>query len=362
MLNYIIEKIRQSSTGLISYAEFIDLALYDKTQGYYMKNQVKIGKHGDFITTSNVSDIFGSILSKWFLALVKKNQITPCVCELGAGNGRFAKSFYDTWRKNTDLPLQYYIVETSPYHRSLQGEILPIGTDIHQVESMSDIKPFKGLIFSNELFDALPVHVIEKRHGQIFEVMVGTDGTTLKEEYISLSDPNIDEYLRSQKLELADHQRIEIPLSMEDVIKDIADTLETGIVVTVDYGYTNEEWKNPLRKAGSLRAYYKHQMVTDVLLNPGEMDLTHHVHFDSLVNIGRKYGLDFLLKNRQDEFLISSGILKELEENYDPNPFSEKSKRNRAIRSLVMPGMSSHFDVIVQKKNSDVSLHTLFEK
>jgi SAM-dependent MidA family methyltransferase len=362
MLNIIIEKIKQSSTKLISYADYIELALYHKTQGYYMKNQIKIGRDGDFITTSNVSDIFGSLVSKWFLYLVTEHRIFPSVCEIGAGNGRFAKAFNDTWRRNTDIPLQYYIVETSPYHRSLQKEILPIGDNILQVDKLSDIRPFKGLIFSNELFDALPVHVIEKKHGQLFEVMIGTDGSTLREEYISLTNPNIYDYLKNQKLELADDQRIEIPLSMEDVIKDISVTLENGLVVTVDYGYTNQEWKNPLRRSGSLRGYYKHQMVTDVLLHPGEMDLTHHVHFDSLVNIGQRYDLDFLLKNRQDEFLISTGILKELEENYDPNPFSEKSKRNRAIRSLVMPGMSSHFDVVVQHKKSDVSIHNLFAK
>lgn len=362
MQNYIIEKIRQSSTQLISYAEFINLALYHNTQGYYMKNQAKIGKQGDFITTSNVSDIFGSIVSKWFLYLVTQHRVYPSVCEIGAGNGRFAKAFYDAWKKNTDIPLKYYIVESSPYHRSLQKEILPIGEDILQARRLSDIKPFKGLIFSNELFDALPVHVIEKKHGQLYEVMVGTDGTNLREEYIHLSNPRIYDYMKSQELELADNQRIEIPLYIGEVIKDISETLENGIVVSVDYGYTNEEWKNPLRKTGSLRGYYKHQMVTDVLSNPGEMDITHHVHFDSLVNIGKKYGLEFLLKNRQDEFLVAAGVLKELEENYDPNPFSEKSKRNRAIRSLVMPGMSSHFDVIVQQKKADLTSENIFVK
>jgi SAM-dependent MidA family methyltransferase len=360
MQNIIIQKIKQAPNQRITYAEFIELALYHPTMGYYMRNQVKIGKDGDFITSSNISDIFGSIFSKWFLKQVKENNIVPSVCEIGAGNGRFAKAFLDSWIKNTDIPLTYYIVEASPYHRQLQQEILPIGKNVYQVEQLMQLKPFDGLIISNELFDALPVHVIEKRNGQLYEVMVGWNEDGFIEHSDQLINPIIQEYINEQNITLVENQRIEIPLQMESMLKTISTSIEKGLIVTIDYGYTTDEWKSPARKSGSLRGYHKHQMISNVLLHPGEMDITHHIHFDTLINIGNKLGLAFILKNRQDEFLVAAGLLKELEDNYDPNPFSEKSKHNRAIRSLIMPGMSSFFHVVIQQKGINLTADRLF--
>lgn len=360
MQKIILEKIKQAPDQQISYAEFIELALYHPTMGYYMRNEVKIGKSGDFITTSNVSDIFGSLFAKWFLKQVKENKIAPSVCEIGAGNGRFAKSFLDSWLKMTDIPLTYYIAETSPFHRQLQQEILPIGENVFQVDQLTELKPFDGLIISNELFDALPVHVIEKHDGQLFEVMVGWNEKGFIEQNVPLSNLSIQAYLDAQKLTLVENQRLEIPLQMESMLKTISDSIGKGLIVSIDYGYTNEEWHDPARKSGSLRGYHKHQMISNVLLHPGEMDITHHIHFDALIQIGEKLGLAFLLKNRQDDFLVAAGLLQELEENYDPNPFSERSKRNRAIRSLVMPGMSSFFHIVIQQKGIKITADRLF--
>jgi SAM-dependent MidA family methyltransferase len=360
MQNIMIEKIKQSNHQKISYAEFIETALYHPTKGYYMRNQMKIGKSGDFITTSNVSDIFGMIFSKWFLKQVKENNIAPAVCEIGAGNGRFAKAFLDSWSTATDIPLTYNIVESSPYHKQLQQEILPIGKNCYQFNDLIDLKPFNGLIISNELFDALPVHVIEKRNGELFEVMVGWDEKQFVEQRVPLVNPAIQSFIDDQNITLIENQRIEIPLKMESMLNSISNSLGKGLVVTIDYGYTSDEWKSPARKSGSLRGYHKHQMISNVLLHPGEIDITHHIHFDSLIQIGEKYSLEFLLKNRQDEFLIAAGLLKELEDHYDPNPFSERGKRNRAIRSLVMPGMSSFFHVVIQQKGTSLTVDRLF--
>jgi SAM-dependent MidA family methyltransferase len=132
-------------------------------------------------------------------------------------------------------------------------------------------------------------------------------------------------------------------------------------VVTADYGYTNEEWMNPRRAEGSLRGYHQHRMINNVLEDPGEMDITTHIHFDYLIQKGEQVSLRFLSKLRQDEFLLKTGILKELEDHYDPNPFSEVSKRNRAIRSLIMPsGMSSYFHIIIQLKGLHLNESDLF--
>lgn len=357
MLSVIKEKIKEKNNRMISYAEFMELALYHPKLGYYMKQREKVGRKGDFITTSNISDIYGRVLAKWFLKQTDVVEIPPAVCEIGAGNGRFASAFINGWKSQTNEPLYYYIVEESPFHRELQREIIPFDDRIKQLDKLEEIKPFSGLIFSNELFDALPVHVIEIKNGQLMEIMVSVENEQLVEKSMPLENENIRAYIQNTYITLRENQRIEIPLFMEPLVSKISHVLEKGIVVTVDYGYSDSEWMEPIHKDGSLRGYYKHEMIKDVLRYSGEMDITSHIHFDSLIRVGEKNGLRFVRKQRQDEFLLSIGILKELQDHQDPNPFSEVSRRNRAIKSLIMPsGMSSSFHAIIQEKGLNPNL------
>ncbi|PLR87690.1 class I SAM-dependent methyltransferase [Bacillus sp. V33-4] len=354
MLNYLKNMIFSTSSKMITYADYISTALYHPELGYYMKEGKKIGTGGDFITSSNISDVYGRAVAKWYSEIVKEINLPAKVCELGAGNGRFATAFIDEWKKLTDTPLTYFIVETSPYHRSIQQELIELGPVCQQISALDEIEPFSGMIFSNELYDALPVHVIEKKDGEFSEIMVAESTGKLIELAVPLQNSQITTFLNEYDLELQEGQRIEIPLQMAEVVSAIAKTLEKGIVVTVDYGYTNEEWEEPSRRKGSLRGYFQHQMVDNVLERPGEMDITSHVHFDALIKQGNERNLKFIAKLRQDEFLLSAGILDVLRDHFDPNPFSATSKRNRAIRSLIMPdGMSAAFHVIAQAKGLD---------
>ncbi len=351
MLSFLKEFIESNPENKITYADFITQVLYHPEHGYYMKDKIKIGREGDFITSSNVSNIYGQAIAKWFLQQVKEYKLTPSVCEIGAGSGRFAQAFIEEWYKQTSEELHYYILEASPYHRNLQREIIPFGENVRQIENLAEITRFEGLIFSNELFDAFPVHVIEVDGEQIMEVMITFENEQLVEKLVPLTNERIFSFLAESGLRLANGQRIEIPLQMEAMVEEIAHTLEKGMVLTVDYGYSNEEWQAPWRREGSLRGYYQHQQMNNILEHPGEMDITSHIHFDSFIRLGSRYGLQFYQKWRQDEFLMLTGIIEELQENYDPNPFSEVSKRNRAIRSLVLPsGMSSAFHVVLQTK------------
>ncbi|MEH7178739.1 class I SAM-dependent methyltransferase [Neobacillus vireti] len=358
MISYLRSFITNSPTGLISYADYINAVLYHPDLGYYMKNKQKIGGKGDFITTSNISDIYGRMVAKWFAAICKKNNLEPNFCEIGAGNGRFAYAFLQEWETSFQTPIKYMIVESSPYHLRLQSELLEPHYPIIQVNKLDDLQSFNGMVFSNELFDALPVHVIEKQKGQLYEVMIGMKNDTLYEVNMPLTHPAILSFIEETGFELTNEQRLEVPLLMAGMVEDISRVLKKGIVVTADYGYTKEDWKHPSRRKGSLRGYYQHKMVENVLENPGEMDITSHIHFDWLIKKGEQTGLMFESKLRQDEFLLKAGILKELENHYDPNPFSEVSKRNRAIRSLIMPaGISSFFHLVIQQKGlNDCSL------
>ena len=115
-------------------------------------------------------------------------RLEPMFCEVGAGNGRFAHAFLQEWEDSIKTPLNYIIVESSPYHRKLQTELLKDPFSFTQVESLEELEAFEGMIFSNELFDALPVHVIEKVNGQLFEMMVGIKNEPLYEEKVPLTN------------------------------------------------------------------------------------------------------------------------------------------------------------------------------
>ncbi|WP_071395743.1 class I SAM-dependent methyltransferase [Bacillus tuaregi] len=351
MNNFLINYINEAPLKMISYAEYMNLVLYHPSLGYYMKEQEKIGRNGDFITSSNIADIMGKTFAKWFASLVKNQDISPHFCELGAGNGRFAEAFLQEWYARENPQLTYTIIEKSPFHIKLQKEKFKKEWHVQYCEAVNDLKDFSGMFFSNELFDALPVHVVMKQQDCLYEIMVGVENGNLIEVPCPLSNPIIIAFIEEHMITIPEGHRIEIPLLMEEMFSRLDQVLQKGMIVTIDYGYTNEEWQEPIRKEGSLRGYYQHRLIRNVLEHPGDMDITSHIHWDALENIGYKYGINTIERKRQDEFLLAIGILDQLESHQDLNPFSEVNKRNRAIRSLIMPsGMSTSFQVLVQRK------------
>lgn len=355
MLKILIDYIGSKPLKMITYEEYMNIVLYHPQNGYYMREKEKIGTEGDFITTSNYSDIMGSLFAKWFEKVIKKYSLPAVFCEIGAGNGRFARAFMEEWYKSKRSDLTYIMIEKSPYHIKLQSEQFDPSWNIKYVKSLEDLKEISGMVFSNELFDAFPVHVIEKRGNQLFEVMISIENGQLIEKLVPLTNIVIWNFIDDYHLTLFEGQRIEICPKMEEMISQIGQVLQRGIVVTIDYGYTQEEWKEPLRRDGSLRGYYQHRLITDLLSNPGEMDITSHIHWDVLEQMGEKYHLQKINRWRQHEFFISIGILEGLKNHQDLDPFSETNRYNRAIRSLIMPqGISDAFQVLLQQKNIQI--------
>ncbi|WP_110111326.1 SAM-dependent methyltransferase [Bacillus sp. CGMCC 1.16541] len=356
------KQIKESLHKRISYSEYMNIALYGEN-GYYMKNNRKIGKHGDFVTTSELSSSFGRAMAHLFVKAVEHRLIPPVICEIGGGNGKFAEAVINEWRKispKTANQLTYYMIEKSLYHQQLQRHHLSSSNDVLCFESLEafalQVGKFDGVVFSNEWLDALPVEVIEKRDGVLYEVWVALENDELVETYIPIDNQQIIDYLSQHRLSIKEGQRFEVPLQMLKAIKDISEMLNSGMVVTVDYGYTFEEWQHPARSRGSLRGYFQHQLIKNPLLHVGEMDLTTHIHFDSLIAEGQQYGLHVTTFKRQREFLMMMGLLNLLEEHSSTNPFSSQAKSNRSISSLMIEGsISDYFHVIVQHKHIEMS-------
>ncbi|MFD1736532.1 class I SAM-dependent methyltransferase [Bacillus salitolerans] len=358
MKQLILQAIENTESGCISYADFMELALYHPSAGYYMKGQTKIGKSGDFYTSSSVSDVFAEIIGTKLVQLIQKGLVPPIILEIGGGNGTFAKQVLHTWKElspDTFIKGKYILIEASPFHKELIQEQLQEFDNVELFNQIKDAKEcfptFKGIIFSNEFFDALPVHVIKKQNGAFHEIMIGRVGAELVEMVTPLCNDQILSFVEKYGVELKEGQRYEIPLVMDFLFLELSSWVEEGLVITIDYGYSDHEWGLPFHSQGSLRGYYKHQMIEDPLKNVGEMDLTTHIHFDKLIKAGEWAGFTDQRLVRQDEFLIESGILHYLQDHVNNDPFSEVSKKNRAIRSLIMQGgISSSFRVLLQTK------------
>ena len=350
--------------GYITYEEFIQLALYHPEYGYYRSNRAKIGANGDFITSSNIGDVFGRTLGRWFVYIFRNFQLNKTIVELGAGTGKIAQAILSTIEQLDDelySQLKYTLVETSSYHQKEQKQRLKDHACTAFKSSLDDLNAVDGIIFSNEFFDAFPVRIIEKKQGFLYEAVVSIENDLFVERHIPLRDRAILTYLRNRQIRPEEGQRIEIPLSMEDYYRKLSRKIKKGILLTIDYGYTDEEWAEPVHRNGSIRGFKEHQMITDVLKNPGEMDITAHIHWDCLRHCPSELGIATVAFLPQSEFLIRAGIIEEFNEGAAGQPFSLEHKRNRAIRTLIDPRqISSSFQALIQTKNLEVSSDDLF--
>ncbi|PGL72449.1 SAM-dependent methyltransferase [Bacillus sp. AFS055030] len=364
MKNIIINAINNSKKGFITYDQFISLVLYDHEMGYYLKANEKIGRKGDFYTTSSVGSVYGEVIAASFCRFVKNKLIEPFFIEVGGGNGRFASAFLSYCEKKEPEiyhNLTYYIIDASTYHRKLQMELLANHLNCKYFSNLIEIQQIKnGMVFSNELFDALPVRVVEFNQNEWHEVVIISDElNNLKENLVKIHDQIIIDFLSRSNFIGKNGQRVEIPVGMEKVYELLQSKISKGIILTVDYGFTREEWDAPHRIKGSLRGYYKHEMKSNLLENLGQMDITTHIHWDELKKLGLQNNIENLYFSSQRDALLDFGIFNWLIPHAQSNPFSSEYKQNRAVQSLIMPGgISDSFQWLLQTKDMSTSDHS----
>lgn len=337
------ERINEASERRIDYEQYMKMVLYHPQKGYYRKPSVKVGKAGDFYTSPSVHPVFGKVITRFFIDLIKEENLPPVICEIGAGDGRLAQTVLREWQRVCPAAyrdLKYLAVEDSPFHRELQMQYVSVGNPFVRygsLEQLQDEYPaFVGVIFSNELLDSFPVRVVQDADGILYEVKITVNESgELTEVLDPCTDQRIFDWIDLYGFPLQKGQRIEIPLTMTDWLREMAGWLERGAILTIDYGYTEKDWLQPDRKEGSLRGYFRHRLITDPLLYPGQMDLTAHVHLDAVRKISEVSGLTHLFTMPQRQFLLSAGILDHLTEHAETDPFSPSGRQNRAISSLV---------------------------
>jgi SAM-dependent MidA family methyltransferase len=340
----IVEEIRKR--GAIPFRDFMELALYHERYGYYCSAKEKIGKQGDYFTAANVSRLFGVMLAKQFEEmrhLLESDEFT--LVEMGAGTGALARDVLSS----LSCEVRYVIVERSPSMRRMQRSALK-DYSVEIVESLRELRKVEGCIFSNELVDAFPVHVVEVREGELHEVYVTLDENGFKEVLMPAGD-ELKSYFRELGVALPDGFRTEVNLEALRWLGEVSQVLKRGFLLTIDYGYPSSELYASYRSAGTLMCYHRHRAIANPYVNIGEQDITSHVNFSALAHFGEKAKLKVAGFTDLASFLLGLGLEQEMLKLREEKGEEAYLRTLLPLKRLIMPGsMGEIFKVLVQYK------------
>lgn len=353
-------RARIQSEGAISFHDFMATALYDEEAGYYCRERERWGRAADYRTSPERSRLFGATFANYFLRLHQKlgSPSAWVLLEAGSGAGAFAEVVLETLSSRSPEVFQatrYVIDERSPTSRAVARQRLArFGSQV-EFARLEDVQPVSaGIVFSNELLDAFPVHRVTVQTDELLEFFVEINearefGWSTK----PLSTPELKLYFEAAGVRLREGQIAEVNLEARSWIRSAAKVLQRGYLITVDYGAENHElYSANDRPTGTLRSFAKHKLSDDVLANPGEQDITSSVNWTDLVKAGEAVGLKTIVFERQDQFLMREGLLEELERQVQKaGDESERIYLRTNAREMILPnGMAASFQVLVQEK------------
>lgn len=346
----------------MTFREWMSAALYDEREGYYGRRDVeRWGRAGDYRTAPERSALFAATFARHFAQLFEELGRPRLfhLLEAGGGAGRFADGVLRTLRR--DAPhvyesVRYVSDETSADSRSRAAELLAPFAERVEFRRLSEVtdRLDHALIFSNELLDAFPVHRVTVRGGRLLESYVGlSDGGDFVFVEDEPSTPRLAEHFGRLGVTLGEGQVAEVNLEVADWLARAAAVVGSGFVITVDYGDEAAAlYGAPHRRGGTLRSFRGHELIEDVLRDPGRQDLTTTVNWTQVIAEGERAGLRTLSLERLDAFLLRAGLVEQLElESAHAASEAETAALRLDAREMILPGgMASHFQILVQKK------------
>lgn len=356
---YLVELCRAG--GPIPFALYMELCLYHPQLGYYSAGPPPMGKKGDYLTYPSVHPAFGRLLGRQ-VAEIWRLMGKPCgftLVEMGGGEGLLCRDMLEMIREEApDLfqELLVVVVDRSPKLLRIQEETLGNHAKVRAmgIEEFFSLEPLVGCVVSNELVDAMPVHLVEMRCGELQEVLVEVGQEEIREVLAPPTDARIPEYFKALGANPPEGGRAEVALAAWEWMQKVAQCLEKGVVITMDFGYSGQEAFHPLRLQGTLMAYKGHLASPNPYELPGGQDLCAHVNFQALTKAGEQEGLvsDGLVP--QDRFLWNLGLLQEMEAlEARRTEMSAASfwAQKLALRKLMMPQPPrGGFQVMCQRK------------
>ena len=300
--------------GPVTFARFMDLALYDPDGGYYRSADARPGREGDFLTAPESHPIFGAALARAVAdAWVRLGRPEAFVLrEYGAGTGTLALAVLDgLGHEHPDLAarLRYDPIEVEPRRvEAIASRLEAAGRAGVLMPRDQSRAPAVGFVLANEVLDALPVHRVVVRNGVLREILVGSGAGAFVDVEAEPTTPDLAQRLADESVELAEGQRAEVCLAIGPWLADAAAGLERGVLLLIDYGYPAAELYDPIRRRdGTLRAYLRHRVHDDPYLHVGRQDLTAHIDVSAVERAAAAVGLDHLGTTTQAEFLVGLG-------------------------------------------------------
>lgn len=297
----------RAAGGWISFARYMDLALYAPGLGYYSAGAAKFGASGDFVTAPEISPLFAVSLAAQIEQIMA--QSAPCIVEAGPGSGALAAGLLLELEQRGALPQRYQLLEVSPDLRQRQAEMLRRRAPhlANRVAWIDEIPHrFSGTVIANELLDALPVHVLAWREDGILErgVALDTDGRFRWEER-SASGAVL---AAARDLKPDAPYVSEIGLAARAWVASWAEALEVGALLLIDYGFPAREFYHPQRSSGTLMCHHRHHAHGEPFHLPGLTDITAHVDFTAIAEAAADRGLELYGYTSQAQFLMNCGI------------------------------------------------------
>jgi len=359
--------------GVLSFARFMELALYCPNSGYYETKKDSPGRRGDFYTSVSTGELFGRLLAHQFAGWLGEVRSAECgvrIVEAGAHDGTLAKdilSWLQSARPELFGQIEYGIIEPSLRRQAWQKETLKaFAPRVRWFSRFNDstLQRFNGIIFSNELLDAMPVHRFgwDARNKNWFEWGVAREGgkfvwarsadgsSACSSQTPSQSADRLSALRRlpSSLLDvLPDGYIIETSPAAEEWWRDAAHILNHGRLLTIDYGLTDDELFSPARTHGTLRGYFRHHVTEDLLANVGEQDLTAHVNFSAIQSVGESCGLKTEALSTQAQFLTR--ILEKASKDKSLDGWG--AKQARQFQTLTHPEhLGRAFRVLIQSR------------
>jgi SAM-dependent MidA family methyltransferase len=351
-------KIKQEiyRQGPISFARFMELALYTPGLGYYIADWPKFGRAGDFITAPEISTLYSYSIAKQCQQVFE--SMPGDVLEFGAGTGMMAAQILQELEEKANLPHCYYIMEISSDLRARQKQTLQkhVPHLLSKVKWLNTLNNFqlKGVIIANEVLDAFPVHRFKFTKGRLQEYFVSLEAD---EFVLVLSDPlrEVKDYIDAIKLPYQEGYESECNLLLLDWVKTISEILTKGLCLLIDYGFPRHEYYHPDRNTGTLMCHYRHQAHDNPLINIGKQDITAHIDFTAIAEAATHYNLLLSGFTNQASFLISCGMIEAVQNK--PKSGQEYWNLVNEIKLLTSPNeMGELFKVMALTKELDYSL------
>lgn len=344
----------EAAGGWISFARFMELALYAPGLGYYSAGSTKLGSAGDFVTAPELSPLFGRALARQVAQVLECG--IPDVIEVGAGSGKLAAQSLQALEAMDRLPQRYVMLEVSADMRERQREHIA-GQVPHLLERVQwiDVLPasLEAVLVANEVLDAIPAHLVRLHDGAIEEVGVGATAKGFERAM----RPATGELLSvAQALHLPDDYETEINLAARAFVKSFASRITRGVMLFIDYGFPASEYYHPQRSRGTLMCHYRHHAHDDPYALVGLQDITTHVDFTAIADAGVDAGMRVLGYTAQAAFLINCGITDLLAQT-DANDARTYAPLASAAQKLLSPSeMGELFKVIALGRGIEAPL------